>query len=315
MRERAARRVIARNQALRALKRKRRTPSLLEGLAPTYLTDQLKVSKLPAQERMELTASRPLEEDPRFIEGLSDPVFSAQLLHVDARQSYYSGYDYGKQSPTFGNTGPDEAIAFTRRELAEAKYEKLLPDGRWLAQYPFTLGDLQGKLQARDDRSDGSTWQEELLDGGNELRRLEHYVCWTRRDPIEEIPPGVSRERSLKIMTGISETHTESMARALGLKLGVDLIGIQSEINEQLTEQVGNSVSISQSEEVTTTLRLENQTEDQIRLYALWQQNHRLRVSCLTWNEDDDPSWELCSEVEFMSSDAVNVKMHALPAS
>jgi hypothetical protein len=182
------------------------------------------------------------------------------------------------------------------------------------------LGALQAMLQLKDDASPNAWSKAQLqLRGAKELRRLDHAVRWVRRDPVDEIPPGVTSEVAFKVTVGVTEEGTQSLARAMdlkvGLKAGVDFLGLQSEINRQLTATVSTTLSISQTEETTKTLTLENQSENSIRLYALWQLRNRLRVSRLGRGPNDTLAWIVCSEEEFLSSDAVTIKSFTLSAS
>jgi hypothetical protein len=308
---RAASLVVAKDEALNILKKSRRTPSLSEGVEDTFLADRLSGPVMSAQLPKEARAPGPMEDEPRYIEGLSDPIFKAKLVgkNTDLMTSYGLGYAAASPAGDF-----DAAIEEARTGFKAANLEDERSSESPLSPKALCLGLLQATLQYKDDSESASALEAILVDG-KELRRLDHAVRWTRRDPVDEIAPGMTSEVSVKVTLGVSEQQTESLASSLGFKVGVDIFRIQTEVNDQLTRQVSTSLSISRTEEDTRTIRLENPTADTQRLYAIWHLNNRLRVSHLTWSKDEEPSWEVCSEVEFLNPGAAaTVKMFSLPA-
>ena len=129
--------------------------------------------------------------------------------------------------------------------------------------------------------SDDNTVRTELWAERKELRRLVHAVRWRRKDPVTQLPPGVTNKVTHSITTGLSVEHSQRLANSLGLSLGGKAGGVQARLSSQLQQEFGLKVGISAQEQTSTELTLGSQAGDRYRIYAMWHVDHRIAVDAL----------------------------------
>lgn len=115
-----------------------------------------------------------------------------------------------------------------------------------------------------------------------ELRRVVRSTRWRRKDPVTQLPPGVTHEMTHSVTTGLSVEHSQKLADSLGLSLGGNLLGIQATLSGQLQQEFGLKLDITSQEQHSTTLTLTNPSDTLCRVFALWHVDQRISVDVLT---------------------------------
>lgn len=138
-----------------------------------------------------------------------------------------------------------------------------------------------------------------------ELRLLAHSVRWRRKDPVTQLPPDATNKIAHTVTTGLSIEHSYNLTESLGLNLGGNAKGIQAALSYELEEQFGLKLNITETDETSTELTLNNTSKDRYRVFALWQVDHLLSVKALTvpvdinGSRDAQPQWKLCDQAKF----------------
>lgn len=164
--------------------------------------------------------------------------------------------------------------------------------------------------KGRDDREGIAIYTEPP----GELRRAVRSVRWRRKDPVTQLPPGVTHEMTQSVTTGLSVEHSRTLADSLGFDLGGEAAGVQAKLSSQAQEQLGLKLDITSQQQHSTKLTLCNSSEDRYRLFALWHVDHRISVDALTLPADNPgarkpvfgshshgfrPAWQPRESVEF----------------
>ena len=111
-----------------------------------------------------------------------------------------------------------------------------------------------------------------------ELRRFRSTTYWEREPQTLQLAPGVTTERSVRIMVGLSQEQTRTFANAVAIKSGADVKVLRAEIEEKWITSLGERLLLEQQQEHTETLRLENPTSDAYRRFAIWTVVHEFAV-------------------------------------
>jgi hypothetical protein len=141
-----------------------------------------------------------------------------------------------------------------------------------------------------------------------EIRRLVHAARWKREDPVIQLPPGATHERTHSITKGLSVEHSRKLAESLGMSAGVETAGLQAKLSSQLDQEFGFKLDISALEESGAKLTLTNQSNDHYKLFALWHMEHQITIDTLTMpvyaklKKGSLPTWEPQSGVEFTAA-------------
>jgi hypothetical protein len=153
------------------------------------------------------------------------------------------------------------------------------PEGTELCM-PVSRG---GQVSTRDF----TLWMEEDADTFHpcyhvgELRRAVHSVRWRRKDPVTQLPPGVTHEVTQSVITGLSVEHTRTLADSLGLDLGAEVAGAQARLSSQVRQEFGLKLDITTQQEHSTKVTLSNPGDIGYRLFAVWYMDHRISVDAL----------------------------------
>ena len=110
----------------------------------------------------------------------------------------------------------------------------------------------------------------------SEVRMLIYSQLWRRDDPIVQLPPGTTQEKTYTVTTGIERSHTRELSRSLGLKTGDALA-----LSASLATRFGTQITLKAQESRTDTLRLQNDGAESYRRFARWSVIHRLEVVSL----------------------------------
>jgi hypothetical protein len=111
-----------------------------------------------------------------------------------------------------------------------------------------------------------------------ELRRFRSTMYWEREPQTLQLAPGVTTERSVRIMVGLSQEQTRTFADAVAIKSGADVKVLRAEVEEKWSTSLGERLLLEQQQEHTETLRLENPTSDAYRRFAIWTVVHEFAV-------------------------------------
>lgn len=148
-----------------------------------------------------------------------------------------------------------------------------------------------------------------------QVQQLEHSVRWRREDPPTQLPPAATYELTHTVTTGLSIERSQTLAKSLGLDLGVQELGLQAKLSEKLQQQFGLKFNINEAEETSRKLTLTNPNDDCYRVFSLWQVDHQLTVKVLnvkieiyqrklkpTRFHHIIPRWELRDQAQFVIS-------------
>jgi hypothetical protein len=117
---------------------------------------------------------------------------------------------------------------------------------------------------------------DETATGGSriELRRLRHCQRWVRDPEIHVLPPGASYQYARTTTVGLSRSIADELGAKIGLERG---LGIAT-LNAELSRTVSHSLSVTNQQEETFTVSIENDQADVDRHYAMWRVEHRVTV-------------------------------------
>jgi hypothetical protein len=153
---------------------------------------------------------------------------------------------------------------------------------RHLTAYRSKGPSITVQLSGRDVTTGGRYPPAEICDADSpELRRMVHSVRWRRKDPVIQLPPGSANETTYSLTTGLSIERSQTLANSLGLSLGSTIVGLQSKLSSQLEQQFSLKLSLTAEESMTSTIRLQNDTADCYRLFALWHKEYSITVTAL----------------------------------
>ena len=110
-----------------------------------------------------------------------------------------------------------------------------------------------------------------------ELRRLRHGRRWVRDAEIQVLPPGASSQYTRTTTVGLSR----SIAVELGATLGLGHDSKIVKLNAELSRTLNQSFSITDQQEETFSVTIENNRADVDRYYAMWRVEDRVSVDQL----------------------------------
>jgi len=139
-----------------------------------------------------------------------------------------------------------------------------------------------------------------------ELRRLIYSKRWEREDPVIQLSAGSSLEVTHRVRVGLNMERTQTLAKALGMRIG----GSVAEIGSHLEQQLEVRLEISSEEERTKALSLTPGIRP--RRFAIWDIAHQVKVEALDIVTDPFGTvrsrWLPRGQVEFVAnSNAVTI--------
>jgi hypothetical protein len=119
------------------------------------------------------------------------------------------------------------------------------------------------------------------------IKSVTFENLWEREDPVVRLPPGVTSRMVHKVTVGVSRAQSLELSSALGLQIGGRNA---ANLSAQMQQKFGQTVTISESSEVTKELTLTNDLSSGYRLFAIWHPVRQLRIEelsspLLLWNK------------------------------
>jgi hypothetical protein len=168
---------------------------------------------------------------------------------------------------------------------------------------PAAAAAVGAKLLARRGSQRAAPVRESVKSTAErEPRQLVYSQRWRRDDPIVQLPPGVTSEKSYTVTTGIEHSRTREISQSLGMNTASPV-----EFSASLGSKFGLQLTIKSEETETSTLKLANDASDCYRLFARWSVVHRLEVVTA-----EDPLRALAT-AEIVDADSVNLTSADVP--